>query len=205
MDVVTPGNRIFGTVSLPVLTGVVVDAALEGDALPGVSVVGHGVWSAEINVQLQVNLLKALVVVLVAEVTLVLSDVLRGDVVYNERGVIFAINNQVFGKIGGGESDSGGEVEGDKVERGVVFAPDLGVGGEEGYTGWEDTRVCDLFTGPCCSDGGKRERGREEGGGRGREREGEKREEEEEERKKGEGDEYITRKYSLRGRYYHIR
>ena len=170
MDVVTPGNRIFGTVSLPVLTGVVVDAALEGDALPGVSVVGHRDWSAEINVQLQVNLLKALVVVLVAEVTLVLSDVLWGDVVYNERGVIFAINNQVFGKIGGGESDFGGEVEGDKVERGVVFAPDLGVGGEEGYTGWEDTRVCDLFTGLCCSDGGKRERERR--GRRKRERKG---------------------------------
>ena len=171
MDVVTPGNRIFGTVSLPVLTGVVVDAALEGDALPGVSVVGHRDWSAEINVQLQVNLLKALVVVLVAEVTLVLSDVLRGDILYTKRGVIFAINDPVFGKIGGGESDSGGEVEGDKVERGVVFAPNLGVGGEEGYTGWVDIRVCDLFTGLCCSDGGKRERGREEGGGRGRERE----------------------------------
>ena len=171
MDVVTPGNRIFGTGSLPVLTDVVVDAALEGDALPGVSVVGHGVWSAEINVQLQVNLLKALVVVLVAEVTLVLSDVLWGDVLYTKRGVIFALNNQVFGKIGGGESDSGGEVEGDKVKSGVVFALDLGVGGEEGYTGWEDIRVCDVFTGLCCSDGGKRERGREEGGGRGRERE----------------------------------
>ena len=124
----------------------VVDAAFECGALPCVPVVGHGVWSAEIHIQLQVNLLKALIVVLVAEVTLILSDVFRVDVVYNQSGVIAAINKQVFGKIGGGESDFGGEVEGDKVESGVVSAPDLGVRGGEGYTGREDFRLCDVFT-----------------------------------------------------------